>query len=853
MGKVKNGDTLWLITMRFIKTNRKRNIIAVISIMLTALLFTSLFVGAQSLVLSKRATDIRQFMSSSHVTAQELTLAQAEDAMVALDEDKDVARYGRGIFLGSGMNPEFDFSTEVRFADQAMAESYNCAPTVGQLPQKKNEIAVSSLILDRLGCPHELGQKIQITWEKNGDTHETQTDEFVVSGFWEGDRAVLAQLLFVTEEYAKDACDARTEGEIKDGIYNGSFEYAVWYQNLWNLEKKTASLNEMAGLTDASNHFEVNPAYELMGEDGFSISSVLILLLFIMLAGYLIIYNVFSLSIRTDIRAYGLLKNIGITGKQLKKIVRMQALFLSVIGIPFGIAFGYLAAVCMAPALNASSEINAQETAASLIVVQANPILFAAAAIFTLITVYLSCFQSCRMVECVSPVEALRLLETDFVHGRKKERKSSSFSAGWLGMAVRNMLREWKKGIIVMISIALSMLVVNCIVMLVNGYDFDSYKKIFLAFDFQIDQMTSFAPTTNFESITPEIQTLLENCPYSESVGYVYYAPEKHKMEEHMAQTWERYADTYESNWSKYERVDWEKLQESGEINVHFLGISEAVFNKLEWKEKACSWSDFASGNYVIVDYNRDLEEDQNSYCQVGDSFAMQYSTGVQKTYTVLGEAMMPYAIDYPYADMLYITVMVPDIEFQACTGIDSAMYAGIDAKDGQRKQVQRYLDETVLKQYDMLNVLSSLTMEESFQKYVDKYYSIGAFLVAILLCIAIMNFFNTTATSVLTRKRELTILEAVGMTRRQIIKMLVAEGCIYFIGAFVIAILLVYFASETLLSNTVGQAFFFQIHLTVLPCIGMVPLFLVIAVLIPYYQYRKMSRESIVERLRSE
>ena len=157
MGKVKNGGTLWQITMRFIKTNRKRNVIAVISIMLTALLFTSLFVGAQSLVLSKRATDIRQFMSSSHVTAQELTLAQAEDAMVALDEDKDVARYGRGIFLGSGMNPEFDFSTEVRFADQAMAESYNCMPTVGQLPQKKNEIAVSSLILDRLGCPHELG------------------------------------------------------------------------------------------------------------------------------------------------------------------------------------------------------------------------------------------------------------------------------------------------------------------------------------------------------------------------------------------------------------------------------------------------------------------------------------------------------------------------------------------------------------------------------------------------------------------------------------------------------------------------------------------------------------------------
>ena len=143
--------------------------------------------------------------------------------------------------------------------------------------------------------------------------------------------------------------------------------------------------------------------------------------------------------------------------------------------------------------------------------------------------------------------------------------------------------------------------------------------------------------------------------------------------------------------------------------------------------------------------------------------------------------------------------------------------------------------------------------MKESFQKYVSKYYSVGAFLVIILLGIAVMNFFNTTAVSVLSRKRELTLLEAVGMTRKQIILMLIAEGCIYFIGAFIIAILLVCFAAEKLLSHTVGQAFFFNMHLTILPCVCMIPLFFIIAVLIPYYQYRKLGSESIVERLRSE
>ena len=51
------------------------------------------------------------------------------------------------------------------------------------------------------------------------------------------------------------------------------------------------------------------------------------------------------------------------------------------------------------------------------------------------------------------------------------------------------------------------------------------------------------------------------------------------------------------------------------------------------------------------------------------------------------------------------------------------------------------------------------------------------SFLVVILAFIGIMNFFNTTATSVISRKKELALLEVMGMTKKQISKMLVAEG----------------------------------------------------------------------------
>ena len=79
------------------------------------------------------------------------------------------------------------------------------------------------------------------------------------------------------------------------------------------------------------------------------------------------------------------------------------------------------------------------------------------------------------------------------------------------------------------------------------------------------------------------------------------------------------------------------------------------------------------------------------------------------------------------------------------------------------------FKDENILKENDMMNVFSVLDMKESFQRYVSKYYMIGSFLVVILAFIGIMNFFNTTATSVISRKKELALLEVVGMTKKQI------------------------------------------------------------------------------------
>ena len=90
---------------------------------------------------------------------------------------------------------------------------------------------------------------------------------------------------------------------------------------------------------------------------------------------------------------------------------------------------------------------------------------------------------------------------------------------------------------------------------------------------------------------------------------------------------------------------------------------------------------------------------------------------------------MMPYSLDYPYADSVYITVMVPEEEYITQTENQSAMYAAIDAKKGEDKQVKEYIDKNVLKENDMINVFFRYPILGSLSDQM----MIGSFLVVIL------------------------------------------------------------------------------------------------------------------------
>lgn len=206
-----------------------------------------------------------------------------------------------------------------------------------------------------------------------------------------------------------------------------------------------------------------------------SVASVIGALVLMLLTGYLIIYNVFQISVE-DIRFYGLLKTIGTTGRQIRRIVRFQALLLSGIGIPIGLLLGYGAGNLLLPVIMKNMEN-------SRIYYTANPWIFVGAGFFALVTVFISCFLPARHAAKVSPVEAVRYTEHSKTGKKKKKSRKGNriFKMAWA-----NLMRNKLKTVLVVLSLSLSIVMLNGVYGFTKGFSMDGFLKKFVVSDFLV-------------------------------------------------------------------------------------------------------------------------------------------------------------------------------------------------------------------------------------------------------------------------------------------------------------------------------------------------------------------------------
>ncbi|MCI8970815.1 MAG: ABC transporter permease, partial [Oscillibacter sp.] len=188
---------------------------------------------------------------------------------------------------------------------------------------------------------------------------------------------------------------------------------------------------------------------------------------------------------------------------------------------------------------------------------------------------------------------------------------------------------------------------------------------------------------------------------------------------------------------------------------------------------------------------------------------------------------------------------------FKQDTGTDSVMTYLFNTTDEAEAGMESFLAEYTESVQPLYDYESRASYEAEFEGFRGMFMTMGGALSLIIGLVGVLNFVNAVLTGILTRKRELAVLQSVGMTGKQLKAMLVFEGLYYTLLALAASLVLTVCLGP-LVGNTVGEIFwFFTYRLTILPIAVILPVFLALGVLVPLWTYRSVSKRTIVERLR--
>ena len=854
MLRVKNGACIRRLSARSLRATKGRNIAAILAIALTALLFTGVLTVGMSVMDLLQQNTMRQVGTSSHGGFKFLTQAQY-DKVAADSAVKDISYT---IYLGQGENPELHKTyTEIRYAEPKAAEWNFCMPTTGRLPEAENEVACSTAVLDALGIPHELGQTVTLAFTSQNVYHE---DSFTLCGFWEQDPAMGASTVLVSRAYCDRVAPMPSvpleQLEIPDGANYGSYmagylNPSLWFASSWDIDGQMQALKERCGFGPEVND-GVNWAYGSATVDFETIVLVTGLLLLIIVSGYLIIYNIFAISVARDIRFYGLLKTIGATGRQLRRIVRRQALLLSIAGIPIGLALGWLAAKLLTPLVLASTSYGrfteSMETSA-------NPVIFVGGALLALLTVVISCARPCRMAARVSPVEAVRWTGAKQPkRGRHRARRVSPLS-----MALANFRRTPGKTVLVILSLSLSLILLNTVYTAVRGFDMDKYLQNTVVTDFLLTDASVVNVGSSehvLDAVGPEQVETVAALPGVEDYGRVYLRDYLHSFDDvglariQAYVEWRRQAGELIS---PYTDEDVRLLNEERSARMQLYGVEEFPFSKLEVYRGEPGWEAFSTGKYILagpsIIYDDPDKTADSAYYQPGETVTITWPDGQQVDYEVLAIARIPSALGPMYSFNFGTDLIVPASAYLAHMESQGALNLAFDVDDAHEDEVQQWIQDYT--EASDLSYKSKATYAESFRSMADMIAGVGGALAGVLALIGVLNFVNAVVTSIVTRRRELAMLQSVGMTGGQLSGMLIWEGLLYVLATLLVTVTLGTAVCYGLVHLLTGQMWYFSYQFTLLPVALCAPVMLAVAAAVPLLAYRAMCRDSVVDRLR--
>lgn len=751
-----------------------------------------------------------------------------ESTVMKLAAHHDVKTYGLRSDAGY-MNLE-DATVSMMYMDRTGMELYKVKLKEGQLPQKENDIVVSKGILEALGQNGKIGDTITVPYQilKDDGLDYTKEKDFRICGFLADNESSKEQ-----KQYTSLVSEAFLKAEIPVEQVKYRFLLQVNGQKGNTTADYTETIQNIArqfGISE--DDMNINKEYLAANYvDPATIPVIVGIMLIVVLAGIITIYSVYYVSMNQRVREFGKLEAIGATKRQLRQIVLREGMGVALFAIPIGLLIGTVAVkVVLLQFVEHAKDSNVLITEAYKVVAKGEVQLYywwiyLLAIAVTLCTVYLSLMKPMRMAAKVSEIEAMRY------QGGSKRQKSSRKGYQFLNigrLTKRNLAENKKKSTITIVSMAVTGIFVMMVATVLSCANPMESAKSSIVGQYEISPIVESGNKEHPEYEWAEVQ---KNNPLNEGL--------KQQIEE----------------LDGVERVDvFTALKVSGgpfeeKIGTEFInGVPEEYAEELKKgiTEGNVTYEELKSGDKVILDrallhwypdikvgdkLKLNIHDGDNTFQKEIEVAAIgEYGTGLTN-YNCLIMAKEG-------AEKLTINNSSSYFQVIADKDYDEALEASLQAiVDGSgRLQMRTWKNE-----YD--------TWENAIQMTRGACY---AFII-ILAAISIMNLINTMINSVHVRKKELGMMQAIGMSDRQLMKMLQLEGIFYTVGTLIISIGVGSLAGYPLFlyAKRTGMFDISTYHYPVTAAIIIILTLFVIQMLLAIFIAKSVRKDSLIERIR--
>ena len=668
-----------------------------------------------------------------------------------------------------------------------------------------------------------------------------QEKTFQISGIWGGFGIV--DNFFVSKAFC--------EQEGIEELYNSRCD--ISFEKRWMSDEEQQAFIDKMKLRKSQRLFYVyefgNAAEIFVGIAGIVAVTCL--------SAYLLIYNIMYLSVAGNIRYYGLLQTIGMTGSQIRNLIKKQMLMIGGIGCGLGLLLGFGVSFSLIPVVIESLGMKQGQT--GKVQVAFHPAVFFLTVLLTGISVWYAARKPIYLAESSSPIEALGYRPVSSIKKGHKTKTGNLIRR----MAAEQLTRNKKKTVITMISLSASLSVFVCLVILLHTQSAREYVYNYRGLDMVVanDTIQNVIVKQDEEGkaqlqgikqiLNPELLNKIREVDGVADIFPVSCVSTVIPWEPEVSDVWMK--EFYETWMDIPYEEDLEEYKKNPEnFGSSLIGITEADFRALNQElEMSVDETAFLKGETCILYRNGLFDLDEKKL--IGKSLLCEEYGNPENTRSFEIAALTDIS-DYTALLGYPPTMIVIDRAVSDFAKDPIIFKAGIQYEKEFDEKTEHAVENILRESPDASDFSweSKIQQAEIVKKAQGHMVEIGLGIVLILAVIGLMNYINTSAGNIQSRRKEISIMESVGMSERQVRKMLMWEGIFYTGGVILLTITvglgITYAIYQSM--NYMGAAFWFPVVPFLIAC----ALLLIVCITVPLLAYRQLGKSgSLVERIRVE